>query len=516
MSDIAKKDKNGDAMAIYKTLATHPIVEESIIRLIRKQRFFASLIQQMDRKVFTGEGSPVPTAAVSVTDKVNLFVNLEFFENPLKNMAEAIYVTETGDMSKMKADHAEQIKVIEKKIADKFGDEVPEEVTAQLEEMKNVDWDERLQKMREQIAISKFTAKEKQEIQNPSQTLIEDVRDAVLVHECLHVIAYHMSRASKVDKSIGDGQQFNHQALNIAMDCAINQLAGIDKAMRYFGGITLDSFKNMIGTQDVKPLQNWEYYFELMKQNQDKLKQKYGENGEKMPSEGDDHSQWGEGEGQSEEYTKEIVKGAVRKAKDQANGAGNVGGDVALLLDKLMTSKVNWKALLRKFMNKSTKFTYKPTRAKRNRRRGVMDNVLIKAGFKKEYHGHIAIAVDTSGSMSDEDIRRCFSEIKKINDTTNNRLTVIEADSNITQIYDFDPKKKIQIKGRGGTAYGPALEKAVEIGATAVIYCGDMDAFDTPKDPKIPVLWAVIGSKQSPPAKFGDAIYIDTVSGEQG
>ena len=518
MSDFKRTDKNGNAMAIYKEVCTDQQTEESIIRIIRKQRFFANLIHAMDRKVFIGEGSPVPTAAVSVTDKINLYINQEFFSNPLKNMSESLTIAETGDMTEMKADHAKQIEAIKEKLTEKFGDEIPEEATAQLAEMENVDWDERLTKMKEHVAISKFTDEEKKRIMNPSTALLEETRDAVLVHECLHVICFHMARAEHVDKSIGNGQQFNHQALNIAMDCAINQMAGIEKSMRYFGGITLDSFKNMVGTDDVKANMNWEYYFNIMKQNQDKLKEKYGESLETMPGQGDDHTKWGEGEGQSEEYTKEIVKGAVKKAKEGGNAAGSMSGDIALLIDKLMKSKVNWKSLLRKFMNKSTKFTYKPTRAKRNRRRGIMDGVLIKAGFKKEYHGHLAICVDTSGSMSDEDLRRVFSEIKKINDVSNNRLTVIEADSDVTQVYDFDPKKQIKVSGRGGTAYQSAIDKAMELGVSGILYCGDFDAFDTPKDPKIPFMWVGVGCPKghNPPGKFGDVVYVDTQSGQQG
>lgn len=517
MSDMVRKDKNGNEMKLYKEVGTHPILEQSIMRLINRNRFFAALIHQMDRKVYIGQGSPVPTAGVNITDKVNLYVSMDYFSDPLKHMREALHVTETGDMSELKKSHQEQIEAVREHFKNK-GEEVPQEIEEKLNEP--VDWDAKLVEMREKIKVNNYSQTEKDQIlaSDGKDKLSDQVRDAVLVHECLHIINMHISRAERVSKDIGNGQQFNHQALNIAMDCAINQLCGINDMMRISGGITLESFKKMIEVEDVKPQMEWEYYFNLMKQNSDKLKEKYGENLESMPGHGDDHEAWEEGDGQSEEYTKEVVKGAVKRASEQAQkGAGNLSGDVALLIDKLMKSKVNWKQHLRKFMNKASRFTYEITRSKRNRREPGKGNVLIKAGYKKKYHGKIAVCVDCSGSMSDEDLRRCFSEIAKINMTTNNELIVIEADSSVTQVYEFDPKKPVQIVGRGGTAYQPAFDKAMELDVNGIIYCGDMDAFDTPKKPNnIPVLWAVIGSRQKPPGDFGDVIYIDTESGTEG
>lgn len=515
MSEVVKKDNNKEVKA-YKESGTHPILEKSIMRLINRNRFFASLVHQMNRVVFTGPNAPVPTAGVNVTDKVNLYVNMEYFSDPLKHMREALYVTETGDMSKLKQSHQDEIDAIREHFSSQ-GQDIPEEVEAKLSEP--VDWDARLIEMREKIKVNNYSQAEKDMIlkTNGSEKLSDDVRDAVLVHECLHIINMHIARGESVNKSIGDGKQFNHQALNIAMDCAINQLCGINDMMRISGGITLESFKEMIEVKDVKPQMEWEYYFNLMKQNSDKLKEKYGEGLESMPGNGDDHESWEESNGQSEEFSKEVVKGAVKRASEQAQkGSGNISGDVSLLIDKLMKSKVNWKQHLRKFLNKASKFTYEITRSKRNRRETSVGNVLVKPGYKKKYHGKLALIVDTSGSMSDEDLRRCFSEIDKINMSTNNEIIVIEADSKVQNIYPFDPKKPIKLVGRGGTAYNEPIKKAKELDVNGILYLGDMDCFDTPENPNIPMLWCVIGSKQSPPVEWGDRIYIDTETGREG
>lgn len=439
------------------------ITEEAIIRLIQKERFFANLIMQFNR-IYVGDDHPVKTAAVSITDKINLYVYEPFFANPFE----------------MKLPEGEELAKIKEQLGKDF-DKWHEGMLDRISKLKKVD--------------------------NPTIEQIHKAQEVILIHECMHIMNNHIPRSKGMNTKIGDGKySFTHQAMNIAMDCAINQLHNVEETVDLFGGITLKSFREMCEDNSIEANQTFEYYFNKMKQNADKLTQKYGENLEGASTQ-DDHGQWEEGE-TGEEYSRELVKEACRKAARET-GAGNIPGDVQLLLDRLFESKVNWKQELRRFMQGFVKFTKKPTRSKRNRKYGI-----LQAGKKKKYFAHLAVAVDTSGSMSDEDLRRCFTEIHKIATTTNIQLTVIEADSEVTQIYPYDPKKTPAIKGRGGTAYQPAFDKAEELQVNGVIYLGDMDAFDTPKRPSMPVLWGVIGSTQKPPGDFGKAIYIDTQSGE--
>lgn len=445
------------------------VVEEAIIRLIKKERFFANLISYM-RRTYVGDDHPVKTAGVNITDQINLYVNLDFFANPFM----------LGELTE------EQIEAQKQALGDQFDK-----------------WFEGYEEKRQKLGA----------VKNPTKKQIEMAQEFILVHECLHILNTHIDRAKTLDTSIEgeDGKKYNftHQAMNIAMDCAINQLGNYPQYAGMIGGITLDSFAEMIGKKphEIKAKETFEYYYNLMKQNSEELIKKYGQGLEGAETH-DDHGQWQEGETASGEVAKGIIQSAVKKAS-QNTGAGNIPGDVQLLINELFDSKVNWKQHIRRFMQGFLKYTKKQTRSKRNRKYGI-----LQPGKKKKYHAHLAIAVDTSGSMSDEDLKRCFTEIHKIATTTHCQLTVIEADADVTQVYPFDPKKSIEVKGRGGTAYQPAFDKAVELGVNGVIYLGDMDAFDTPKDPKIPVLWGVIGSKQSPPADFGQTIYIDTQTGE--
>jgi predicted metal-dependent peptidase len=120
--------------------------------------------------------------------------------------------------------------------------------------------------------------------------------------------------------------------------------------------------------------------------------------------------------------------------------------------------------------------------------------------------------VDTSGSVSDKELAMFWTEMEAIH-KCGVVVTVIEADSDVKNVYDFDPKKQPDFKGRGGTAYNPALEKAIELKVDGIIYFGDMDAADKPIDPRKPFLWAIVRNSP-PPASFGKAIYLKDDKGE--
>ena len=166
-------------------------------------------------------------------------------------------------------------------------------------------------------------------------------------------------------------------------------------------------------------------------------------------------------------------------------------------------SRVNWKQQLRRFVANSMEVKIESSRKKRNRRYGIKI-----PGYVKTEELHIGVAIDTSGSVSNEALSQFMKEIEQIAKYA--KVTVVEADAEVKNSYVFKPKKEYNISGRGGTAYQPAFdffnkEKDID----ALIYFGDMDSADQPSKPKYPVLWAIVGNQQ-PPGDFGAQIRIVT------
>jgi len=307
---------------------------------------------------------------------------------------------------------------------------------------------------------------------------------AVLKHECQHILNDHIGRAKELDPTIYEKPKDDidgmingakHMLINIAADCAINP--GIPHIMK--DGMFPSKFKLASG-------QTMEWYVEKLKNNE-KLKEL---------TQYDDHSLWAESEGEKE-ILKEKLKQAVNEAGVRTKAAGKLTASDELLIDRLNYKARDWKGDLKRFAARALEVALIASKKKRNRRYGIM-----YPGTIKEETLHIGVALDTSGSISDEALCQFMAEVANIAKYAT--VTVVEADSEVKDAYVFDPKKKYSVKGRGGTAYQPAFDYFTkETDVDGVIYFGDMDCFDEQLiKPKYPVLWAVVGN-QKPPADWG-------------
>jgi len=321
-------------------------------------------------------------------------------------------------------------------------------------------------------------------------------RTAILKHECEHILRDHISRMKDYDSSIyakstKEGTERivediinsqKHKSLNIAADLAIN---GIIKNVPE-GGMFPKNF-------DLPNGETFEWYIAQLKDNPKA----------KGAMEFDDHAIWQEST-EGEEILKEKVRQAVEKAAQNTRNAGKMTAHDELLVSKFAKETVNWKAQLRRFVARSLETVLDTSKKKRNRRYGIMYPGTIKTEVL-----HIGVAIDTSGSVSDEALNQFMAEIHQIH-KTGAVITVVEADSEIKNHYEYNPKKQYKVSGRGGTAYQPAFDFFnKEKGIDAMIYFGDMDCFDTEeiKKPKYPVLWAIVGD-QKPPASFGSQLKV--------
>lgn len=304
------------------------------------------------------------------------------------------------------------------------------------------------------------------------QKLSLDEQVAVLIHEVMHVIYNHISRG----KELSD--KFNSK-MNVAADIAINQyIQNLPE-----GALTFEMYKAKI--PDLEEKQTMEYYYE-------KIKDLEGEE-ETL----DDHSFW---KNVDPEYAEELVKNVIERAIESV-GVGRVPGDVMLAIDKLRASKKNWKQELQRFVSRQAETLLEPSRKIRNRRYGI-----LYPGYKKEPKLRLAIAIDTSGSVDEDALTQFYSEIAKIH-KTGVHLTIIECDTQVSANYEYKPNKRIEIHGRGGTLFQPAIDAANDLDIDGLIYFTDGGAFDTPDKPKYNVLWAVVGNGGLP-VKWGSKICI--------
>lgn len=321
-------------------------------------------------------------------------------------------------------------------------------------------------------------------------------RVAVFKHECEHILRSHIERSKEAHPEVYSNEgksdtvennvvnQMKHQVINVAADCAINY--GLQNLPE--GGVYPKTFKLPDG-------QTMEWYLANLKDNEELQKM--------MPVSG--HELWGESDG-NKDTLKEKIRQAVNRAAQTTRGAGQLSAEHELLVANLnKDTAINWRAQLKRFVARSIETTLDTSKKKRNRRYGVM-----YPGIVKEEQLHIGVAVDTSGSISDQALKQFMVEIGHIAKYA--KVTVVEADSEVKKSYEYNPKKEYKVSGRGGTAYQPAFDffNKQKDKIDGMIYLGDMDVFDSEaiKKPKYPVLWATVG-RQKPPANFGTQIFVE-------
>ena len=278
----------------------------------------------------------------------------------------------------------------------------------------------------------------------------------LLKHELLHIAFFHLTIHNDFpDKNLA----------NIAMDLEINQY--IDAQYLPDGGCTIDN--EMFAPMNLPKKAGCREYYNLLQQQKDngdgtsefEKMMKAMEEGQPTYGGGQpvpDHSTWDDFKDLSEAEQKLIQKQVEHQLKEIADqvtkSRGHVPGELKGLLDKLNSSeppKFDWKSYLRRFTGGSQKVFTKKLRRKFNKR--FEDN----PGLKIKHRKHILVAVDTSGSVSDKEVQEFFHEIDHIN-KTGAEITIVHCDSRIQYIGKYKAGDKIEIHGRGGTAFDPVLE----------------------------------------------------------
>lgn len=316
------------------------------------------------------------------------------------------------------------------------------------------------------------------------EKLSNEEQVAILKHECDHIFKDHIPRSKEAapevyakNEDVMDSaiNQAKHMVVNIACDMAINDgIPNMPKEAIFSKNFNLESGQLM------------EWYLQKLK-NHEKLK---GLNSY------DGHDLWSESEGSKEEL-KEKIKQAINGAAVKARAAGKMSSEDELIVDRINYKPKDWKSDLKRFAARSQQIKLDTSKKKRNRRYGIQ-----YPGTIKEETLHIGVAIDTSGSISDEQLNQFMAEVGNIAKYA--LVTVVEADSEVKNSYTFDSRKSYAIKGRGGTAYQPAFDYFTkETDVDGVIYFGDGDCFEEKLiKPKYPVLWAMVGH-QNPPASWG-------------
>ena len=201
-----------------------------------------------------------------------------------------------------------------------------------------------------------------------------------------------------------------------------------------------------------------------------------------------------------------IVVQAQTQSMMAGKQAGEIPGEISRLIDDLINPKLNWKQLLDRYVSDRIKNDYS---WKRPNRRFMPEHYL--PSMYSETIGNVTVAIDTSGSVSDNELQAMLSEIQSIRDLYKPKeLKIIDCDYDIHNVYTIDEHTDIlslNFTGGGGTSFHPVFEYCEDYPPSVLIYFTDLYASQIEEPVRYDVLW--ICNSSHDPAPIGDTIYID-------
>ena len=324
-----------------------------------------------------------------------------------------------------------------------------------------------------------------------------DERIFLLAHETMHVAYKHMLRLNDRDPQV-----WNHAA-----DYVINGELVQQGFKMIEGGLIDPQFDGMSAD---------EVYAVLIKTT--KLPENPLDGDIVKPSEGSSSSSEGDDDGDGstvqtdtsaqQELEQEIDSMLISAAQicDMNGQAGAVPGSVRRYLDKLAKPKVNWKAVLRRFMHALDKSDY--SWARPNKR--YQDYYLPH--MRGEAISQISFSIDTSGSVSQKDFNQFISEVSSVMKVLKPKTLHLMQFDHILQSSDIIKNlrelSQVEFKGHGGTNPSVALEEFIQSKSEALIMLTDGCFYteNLPK-PRKPVLWVIFDNPHFE-APYGKVIHI--------
>ncbi len=343
--------------------------------------------------------------------------------------------------------------------------------------------------------------------------LTDNQRTGVLVHEFYHLVFEHVT-GRLPDELAGvmhrqptpeEAQKF--KLWNIAADLSINYHIGpanLPENCCIPGG---KMFEDMPGDMTA------EWYFNKLLQKMEE--QEDNENGNDPdggdgadsgsggePSDNnfdpdaagqfDSHAEWGQGAANAKaqealDIAKERLKEAMKDAAHEAanKGWGSVGASCRREIMERITSKVDWRKVLRYFVKTSQRASKRSTPKRLNRRYAY-----IHPGRKVNRTANIAVSIDQSGSVSDSMLAAFYGELNKLADIAT--FTVVPFDTHVAEDEVFEwkkgqthPQKRYMY---GGTCFNAPTEYVNARRFDGHIVLTDMEA-PKPKASKCQRMW---------------------------
>ncbi|HHG84034.1 MAG TPA: hypothetical protein ENJ82_04730, partial [Bacteroidetes bacterium] len=324
-----------------------------------------------------------------------------------------------------------------------------------------------------------------------TQLTSPDLKYGLVKHEILHLVFKHIVR----------GKNFSHKSIfNVACDLVVNQyisetqlpkgrvhlglfptlnLQAEMTADYYYGKLIALYQKNQTnGPPEIKPAEgDSSSPQENASSDQQKPnaretslnpdaepeKDESWENLKNLLQEGDEwqakHGMWEELENLPtaiQDIMEQGLDQAIVNTLDRMKGSDHWGklplGLRSFLLDfeRSLIPAVNWKRVLRVFAQSSSRTFIKNTIRRPSKRYGSTPGIKVKSRHR------VLVALDTSCSVSAEELNEFFDEIHHLF-RRGAEILIVECDATIQATYPYRGQAPSMVKGGGGTLFDPPI-----------------------------------------------------------
>lgn len=207
----------------------------------------------------------------------------------------------------------------------------------------------------------------------------------------------------------------------------------------------------------------------------------------------------------TEESTDLRVKAAVAASQQ----AGRESGCAKYLADTLPEIRTPWEEILENWfkLHQQSDLTYE-----RYNRRFIQGELYLPAETDQKCIQHLAIIVDTSGSMY-ELFNTCAANINKIREDIDiTTTTILDVDTQVSKetVLAADDEWKPVFSGLGGTHLAPGFKRVTELeDVDLLIVMSDMELWESPSSyprPDCDVLW--ITDKENVRVPWGTVLQV--------
>lgn len=318
--------------------------------------------------------------------------------------------------------------------------------------------------------------------------LKEEQAVGAVIHELLHMILLHPFRKGNRERNLWI----------IACDMAVNE--HIDLSLLPEDSITVKKIGNEI-KETLPSLKSAEFYYDIISKGESRVSflEKKGEISV-MLKDGSELRGNSSTEGDSSEVNKNAFKSMISELLEQAAAEGEVPKGISGFIDDIYKAQeVNWRNILKRFLSGKGRILVRKTCKRESKR---FENL---PGNKRTVGISALLALDESGSISNNEIIKFYNELLAIKKITGTSIKVTQFDTECTEpvLIEKYIRKKERTKS-GGTDFRPVFELADNMGIPLLIIFTDGDG-TAPESSSQRVLW-VLTKNGKKPAQYGDCV----------